>query len=420
MFGTRLKIALVFGVLFALQVATAQESGFYRQYWAEPEDQVNNHKQFRVNDRDLSLHENYGHRREAKANGLALVRVPDDLFTVSRAELYMELWGGHPGTHNKRVSPNGKAIYEIPEVGTAAGNCTFHYPVMPLEIFHLVTGMNALQYSCEKPGPAWGHYFPHEIALRIWMKPEHTALNEAGLRDLTAQATVASRTLADETTLTLQISESKAGDIAAVHWYGRYLDFDDNGEGLENDWHGFTYARQPVNHIGTATEAPYDIAWNTRMIPTQGRPMAVRAEIEFTNGIIYRTPVQDGLEFPKDRPAVRLYSCTDLPVKFWSRANRKVTAELLLPEDLSGVVQAELRTKIWDGGAGTVEHPFHMNEKPYKIATETAPHKPIYRNLPVDLSHLKPGRNTFTLLSETKHHGIEMALPGPCLVLRWK
>ena len=148
--------------------------------------------------------------------------------------------------------------------------------------------------------------------------------------------------------------------------------------------------------------------------------MAVRAEIEFTNGIIYRTPALDGLEFPHDRPTVRLYACNNVKPKFWSRANRLETATMLLPDDLSGVAQAELRTKVWDGGAGTIEHPFRMNEQPYKIATDTGPHRPIYRNLPVDLSHLKPGKNTFTLLSDTEHHGIEMILPGPCLVLRWK
>ena len=61
--------------------------GFYRMSWVEPDDQRNNTRRFRVNDEDLSLHETYGRRREAAANGLVLVMMETDLFRLDRAEI---------------------------------------------------------------------------------------------------------------------------------------------------------------------------------------------------------------------------------------------------------------------------------------------------------------------------------------------
>jgi hypothetical protein len=91
-----------------------------------------------------------------------------------------------------------------------------------------------------------------------------------------------------------------------------------------------------------------------------------------------------------------------------------------LPEDLTGVVQAELWTKVWDGGAGSVEHPFTINGHPYRIATDTGPHETIFTRTDVELAHLKPGDNEMILHSDTEHHGIEMIEPGPCIILRWR
>ena len=75
--------------------------------------------------------------------------------------------------------------------------------------------------------------------------------------------------------------------------------------------------------------------------------------------------------------------------------------------------------RVWDGGEGTVKEPFKINGHPYSITSGKAIHDLVFTNVEVDIKHLKAGENTLTLLSDTEHHGIEVLLPGPCLVLRY-
>ena len=95
---------------------------FYRDHPARQDTEVSNSKRWlRVNDAELSLHETFGKTPEAKANGLMLVPIDEDLFLLERAELCLDMWGGHPGTTNKRFTLNGKQVYDIPEVGRRFG-----------------------------------------------------------------------------------------------------------------------------------------------------------------------------------------------------------------------------------------------------------------------------------------------------------
>jgi len=38
----------------------------------------------------------------------------------------------------------------------------------------------------------------------------------------------------------------------------------------------------------------------------------------------------------------------------------------------------------------------------------------------MDMRQLKPGKNEITLLCDTEHHGIEILLPGPVIIVRYK
>ena len=50
------------------------------------------------------MHSTFGKRVEARENGLMLIQAEENLFNLTGAELYLEMWGGHPGTAGKRVS----------------------------------------------------------------------------------------------------------------------------------------------------------------------------------------------------------------------------------------------------------------------------------------------------------------------------
>jgi hypothetical protein len=160
---------------------------FFREYWAEFDAGISNSegRMLRVNDAELSLHEVYGKRPEALSNGFTLINVPEDLFGLEAAELYLEVWGGHPGTANKRVIVNGKQTYPLGDFGTEEKNCTYSNPSIPLKVEHLVNGQNAFQFACDRGESFWGHFIIDQAAVRCYLKPDHPDLKKkqpAGFR----------------------------------------------------------------------------------------------------------------------------------------------------------------------------------------------------------------------------------------------
>jgi len=396
---------------------------FFREHWAEFDAEISNSKgrMLRVNDAELSLHEVFGKRQEALANGFTLINVPEDLFGLQAAELYLEVWGGHPGTTNKRFIVNGKQIYPLGDDGTEENNCAYSYPAIPLKVEHLVDGRNALQFACDRGNTFWGHYIIDEAAIRCYLKSDHPDLKENNLQDFEARVQLrqSDSILIDRVQMSLSYPESYEELIISVEYFGRYKGFDDNGDKLENDWHGYTHDRKYVNHIGHLKSPPFSLTWDTSMIPSQTGPMAIKALVHLKGGFHYWTEVLDGLVFPAYRNNVELYKCSVLPKPFWSRASRQATATINLPRDPANAKSARLMVRVWDGGEGTIKEHFKINGHPYSITSGKANHDLVFTNVEVDIKHLKAGANELALLSDTEHHGIEVLLPGPCLLLRY-
>jgi hypothetical protein len=213
---------------------------------------------------------------------------------------------------------------------------------------------------------------------------------------------------------------SDPGAIEAVHFQGHFLGYDENGNGLTRDWHGFTKHRQPEAWLGTAAQRPFRIRWDTRMLPAQ-RDVAVRAHLRIRGqtNLVYVTAPLTGMEIAERPEQVTLYASHDLPAGFWSRANRKRTCTIYLDVAPDQIERAELLVNTWTGGAGTVKEYFKVNGVFFPVA-EGARHELVFSRLAVDPKVLRQGINQIELLSDTEHHGIEVLLPGPCLMVRSK
>jgi hypothetical protein len=396
---------------------------FFREYWAEFDAGISNSKgrMLRVNDAELSLHEVYGKRPEALSNGFTLINVPEDLFGLQAAELNLAVWGGHPGTANKRVIVNGKQTYPLGNYGTEEKNCTYSYLTIPLKVQHMVNGQNAFQFACDRGESFWGHFIIDQAAVRCYLKSDHPDLKKNNLQDFEARVQLqpSGSMLPERAHISLSYAQRYEKSIVSVEYFGRYDGFDDNGNRLGNEWHGYTHTRKYVNHIGKATSPPFALTWDTGMIPSQSGPMAIKALVHLEGGFYYQTEVLDGLVFPAGRDRVELYKCDTLPRPFWSRASNLQTAAINLPHNLTDLESARLMIRVWDGGEGTVKEPFKINDHPYSITSGRAIHDLVFRSVEVNVEHLKAGANTLSLLSDTEHHGIEVLLPGPCLVLRY-
>jgi hypothetical protein len=418
-----IMFVLLMYIIFTGYNRSCAQGVFFREYWAEFDATISNSRgrMLRVNDAELSLHKVYGKRQEALANGFTLINVPEDLFGLQGADFYLEVWGGHPGTANKRFIVNGKQFYAIPDVGTEDKQCTYSYPLIPLKVEHLVSGQNAFQFACDRGETFWGHFIIDEAAVRCYLKPGHPELKKSNLQAFNARVHLQppSSTLLDHTHIGLSYPKRYEKSIISVEYFGRYYGFDDNGNRLDNDWHGYTHDRKYVNHIGRTTSPPYSVAWDTSMIPDQDGPMALKALVHLKGEFHYWTDVLDGLVFPRDRNKVELYRCATLPKPFWSRASRLATATINLPRNLAKIESARLMVRIWDGGEGNIKEHFKINGHPYSITSGKANHDLVFTNVEVNTKHLRSGTNTLELLSDTEHHGIEGLLPGPCLLLRY-
>ncbi|MBI3281379.1 MAG: VCBS repeat-containing protein [Acidobacteria bacterium] len=394
--------------------ARAEQAGrFVRAHWF---DQVVKGR-VRVNAPEAVLHPQWGRRSETRQSGMMQIRMDEDLFLLDGAELYCELWGGHNGTRNKRVTLNGRTTYAIPEVGTADGYLTHHYPVIPLKLTDLVNGPNAVQFACDQGASFWGHFIVDNAALRVFLKRDHPDLAKSGLTGFGALVTA--RHGRGES-LDIELIAGHPAAIARVEFQGYYDGYDENGDGLTTDWHGFTKARRPMAILGVAEQAPFRIAWDTSMIPPQ-KEMAVRAVVHFRDhpDLAYITP-QSPVAMPARRGAtVRQFLCTDLPMAFTSRMNRVKTCSIRLDVDPASIERAELHVVVWDGGRGTVEAYFTLNGQGLPVAGE-GKHDTIYSRLPLDPKLLKGGLNHIELRSDTEHHGIEVLRPGPALMVRYK
>lgn len=415
--------ALVCGMLAAHALAGADESGqFWRTHWYERGMAHANpafEKRFRVNSPEAVLHPSFGKRVEARENGLMLILAEEELSWLSVAELYLELWGGHPGSANKRVTINGRSTYYLPRVGTEEMHCTYHYPALPLKRQDLVNGYNAFQFAVDQGNTFWGHMLVDNACLRVALSNQHPDLLTAKLADFEARVLVQPTANPEVFELRLDRGGQNPERIVAVDFQGRYLGYDENGDRALRDWHGFTKNRRPVATLGLVEQPPFRLSWDTAMLPAQDN-VSVRASVYFQglSNLVYVTAPAPGfsLSKPSDRQVI-LFSSHDLPAPFWSRAGRQQQCTLYLDVPPSRIERAELHVNTWTGGAGQVQAYFQLNGRHFPVA-EGSRHELVYNRLPVDPAVLVQGINRIELSSDTEHHGIEVLLPGPCLMIR--
>ena len=216
--------ALIGPVPATVVLSTDQpSSGFWIEHWFVRTLEQGNppvSARFRVNDTFAAFRKGAKDRKEVRSNGMMQIPANVDVTAVRGAELYLEMWGGHAGTANKRVTINGRSTYAIPENGAAVRQCTHQYPSIPLRITDLIRGHNVFQFACDAGSAAWGHYIVDEACLRFDLPKNHAALAAAGLGGFAAQIEAAP---GDET-ITLSLADLgtsavQSAEIASVEYY---------------------------------------------------------------------------------------------------------------------------------------------------------------------------------------------------------
>jgi hypothetical protein len=397
---------------------------------------INN--RFRVNDPYAATHPNFHHRSEPRGNGLMLLPMNHSLPTIQAARLYLELWGGHPHTSNRRVTVNGRTTYPI--VVPVEDQCTHAYPYLPIKITDLVRGPNALQFNVDGDQTFWGHFIVEEAAIDTLLSTEDKFAREWRQLSPTPPKVIVNATQTDAVELSLDAPQPAIEKIARVHYFAIYDGFDENGDGRTKDWHGMTKRKVPLGHIGTAQTAPYLLRWDTSMLTAQ-TGVQVRALIEFANvdsllleenrlaaanhrywkaeNFYLQTASTE--PFSITHPAgveVTYVSATNLSTPMWSRANQKRKCEFVWTNKDVVIERAQMSVCVWDGGAGQVKEYFKFNGHPLSVAAD-GKHDVILSQVPLEPTWIATDKNQVDLLSDTEHHGIEVLHPGPMLSIRY-
>jgi hypothetical protein len=345
----------------------------------------------------------------------------NDLDRAVKAEVLMDIWGGHPGTSGKKFRFNGNDWIDIPRVPTLEGKSHCYlkeYNVivdLPLEYIH--EGRNTFEGTsggqvCRNFD--WGQWGWYVMMVRVYYSADkvHTGgqISQPASGD----------TIQDDPVITVLPIDS--GAVSSIQVLGNYYGYDENGDGLFKDWHRAYHGREITGHIGTIWEAPFQHTWNTRYVPDQEEgAVSFLARIQDTSGIWYVSEVVENITLQRpDSLKVRMYRPEIILDNFWVRAGD--TKHCMIPVGNNGqAMEAILFHRTWNAGddeaaGGTIRKPLRVNGHAYKCFGKN--HFFALSAVQIAVGDLQEGLNKIAYTSNTQSHGIEILWPGPALVVR--
>ncbi len=383
---------------------------FVREFWYEHKKHFPNKPlpRLRVSSPEAVVHEQWGEHPAVRDNGLATIDFDLLPASLDAAELYLEVWMGHPGTVNHRVTVNGRSTYTLP---TKQPHAVGHrYPTIPIERTDLSRDVVALQFGCDIQETFWAHYLLEGACIRAIVPADHEAVGGHG--EFTAN--VVAEASQERVHLELK-TDGDRSTISRVDYLARYKGFASGG-GDETDWHGFTLQGQPHGIVASVTDEPFDAEWDVSMLPDQ-EAIDVKARVHLgePNTLVYETPVIQGV--PLKRMAGATVTMHGGP-SMWVRDGRD-SRMIGLPADFdaASVERAQLTFSVWDGGSEAEGPPYLLNGHGLPLDSD-GEHKSRLMTCDVPADVLRAGDNEFTVVAPTKHHGLEVLLPGPALLLR--
>ena len=344
----------------------------------------------------------------------------DDFAGAIRAEVYIEQWGGHAGTSNKRLRINGHDWIEIPvpaaipgEAGLnscAEGYQYFTYPSVAIPLAQLQAGDNTFEFTSGRQvcfDFGWGQWGVYGVTFRLYYDETKPHANGR------IAAPASHSTFGDS--LQIQLASTDAS-IAQVDFIGRYHDFDFEGNGQYRQWHyNYRYGKI-ARHLGSITAAPFALTWRTDWVPDQDQPLQLVARILDTNGVYYMTEAVDDLTLTRPDRAVVLYQPFDVPGQWQTRSTTGYQHnKIFIPHDLDRASAAQLILATWSGG-----HADSIGINDRQVVPRVGwTHDYSYDEVAVPLDLLRPGTNELFTAARTSHHGIEVLWPGIALKVQY-
>jgi len=346
----------------------------------------------------------------------------DDLEGAIRAEALMDIWGGHTGTTGKKFRFNGKPWIDIPDHPTIPENpecynSEFNY-ITELPLSYLHTGNNTFEgisggQTCFNFD--WGQWGWYVMLVRVYYGPEK--LHPTG--SITSHPSGSDVIELD----TIMVDAYSSVGIKQVDLLGKYMGYDENGDGIYMDWHRNYHTPVLEGHLGSVKNPPYKFIWENQWVPDQApESVSFLARIQDSSNVWCVTEIVDNISLVRpEGVSVKMFTAEEVPQKFWVRAGKQQYCYINI-DDLSNATNAMLIHRTWNGqdggaGSGTIENPLSVNNWQGKV--EGVNHNYALSRVRVPVISIREGSNRVGYYSDTDHHGIEILWPGPAILIRY-
>jgi hypothetical protein len=187
------------------------------------------------------------------------------------------------------------------------------------------------------------------------------------------------------------------------------------------------YARNvPVSsHVGTATRAPFEVVWDTSLVPDQSRgDVRLIARVRDNNGVWFVTDEVRGLSLQREEQSKRLYNASSTPTDVlradddFGQAAASVNVRLPDSFDPAQVESVKLLVATYGGddldsigvNQGAVRVPIAFGETDQFH----------FDSLRVDPATLRAGNNVLTFSTSARLGGVGLLKPGPALLVTYR
>jgi len=343
-----------------------------------------------------------------------------DLEHAVRAEVVIEKILCHDSTRGLAIEINGNPWIRIPEaeaIPYPQWQYQHHiYPVVSVPLSFLKNGSGNQFRLRVSPESSWNwpQNLIYGVHFRVFYDPAEKSHPTGRITSLESGAKLG-RAVALEVE-----AASRTSSVRRVDYVGHYEDVNYEGDGLYTQWHYHFFHGEIMHHLGSASEAPWSVVWDTSWVPDQKQPMAIAARIVDSSGMIYMTEAVTDLSFDRAGLSVELCKPCDIPKKWVTRSGEK-EEHFVVAGDLSRAAAAQL---VWSSWSPGYMQGVYVNG--VKVFDSEGPRYQYYfHRVTTDLtSAFKPGVNTLTTGKTPKIngkmvHGMEVNWPGIMVLIRY-
>lgn len=212
----------------------------------------------------------------------------------------------------------------------------------------------------------------------------------------------------------VNITASTTGSIKQVDYIYNGLGVNWEGEGNFTQWHYHFDGLNIMHHLGTATSAPYQVAWNTEWIPTQpDGKLNVCARIVGNDDMVYMTEAVT-LFLQRTGHSVEICTPSNVPAVWVTRAGAK-SENFNVVGNIANAKAARICWSSW--GESCIGG--NVNGTAF-TCSGAGGYAVGYTTTTLAVTALKKGQNTLTISgSASNEHGMEVNWPGPMVSIQY-